>query len=192
MHAAPLIYITSSPSTSTEKLLVARHLVNIVPHTSSHPPILVDGHVSTGEDVAFQIEHKAAFGIEVTLSKKARQSIVIVTDSLGVEGLHARTVGDVLREKARRGGKVFVPVVLMDSAEEDGGDVGSAEGDEARPVELLDAETLKFGTEEEIVIDVAGLRAEEVAAKIARWVWWVGEFMSWGNADGRDEEELEE
>jgi hypothetical protein len=33
--------------------------------------------------------------------------------------------------------------------------------------------------EEEILMDVTDLRPEAAAAKIARWVWWVGEFMCW-------------
>lgn len=37
------------------------------------------------------------------------------------------------------------------------------------------------GLETELVLDIASLAPEEVAGRIARWLWWVGEFMSWGD-----------
>jgi hypothetical protein len=110
--------------------------------------------------------------IAIMFAERPRRSIVVITDAA-----HG-TVGNVYRDAARRSGRVVIPVMLTNGED-------SNEGRE-------ETEQLRFSTNEEIAIDVAGMETEDVAAKIARWVWWVGEFMSWGDdADGREQEEEE-
>jgi hypothetical protein len=190
-YAAPLILLLSSPK-DIDKLPIARHLLNLLPHTIAYPPLLVgENEVVRNEDAQDNICVRV---LEQQISAaQTRRSVVVVTAA--ADELLTDMAGNVYRDAARRCGRVFVPVVLVNGA-------GREESGPSEALSRMDVddgaksreegERLSFGTDEEVVLGVTGMKTEDVAAKIARWVWWVSEFMSWGAQDAyRCEEECE-
>ncbi|KAF2685742.1 hypothetical protein K458DRAFT_300123 [Lentithecium fluviatile CBS 122367] len=196
IHPAPVIYINAYPG--IDKLTIARHLLSLLPHLSSHPP-LINNHTLIDPVTApyprthpdYQAHRKAAreraFETFV-LPEHMRRRTIIFTDWQAPNKPRAVTAEEY-RDVARWSGRKLIPIILTIDEEENCRRVVGKERREGGKAKQVNPERLKairrefkllrFGTEEELVLDVTGMRAEEVAGKIARWVWWVGEFGGW-------------
>jgi hypothetical protein len=126
MHSAPIVYINGYFDTG--KLAIAQHLLSLLPHSSSHPPVLIDNHTLidpvatkyTRDHPEYQSHRKAARTRafeEHVFAEEMRHRTVIFTDWEATDKSRLGLVEEY-RDAARRSGRAFIPVVLTGSTEE--------------------------------------------------------------------------
>jgi hypothetical protein len=161
MYSAPLVSITAP--TTTDVKSITRTLIPLLRASSSRTPILIEYdslHEEPMEDL---------------------NRILLFTH-------HGRISVAHYQKAAHRNSRKFIPITLTcaagrGSGSEDSEPEAEADAEDAAKMDTGVGDSLGYGTEKELVVDVGGMSAEEIAGKIARWVWWVGEFMSWDDEE---------
>lgn len=194
MHAAPLLYVCAHPATASRKAPIIKSLLGLLHTISARPPILIDADFSALDKrvvrPAVQCEHEEALPLKEYVDVPETLDQIVVSAGLATRPRNTRSALSEHQHAARRSGRVFVPIILS------AGDEGSPEsiasspsadehppapegmqGDEERHPHFY------FNCETKLELDITCMTADEAAGKIARWVWWVGEFMSWEEDD---------
>lgn len=185
MYPAPLLHIhthettSASINTATEidVAAITQSLLPLLRASSAFEPIAMTTNSTNQTDISMGHENNNVLN---------HRRILLFTNSSPASA--STSINDVhaCERLARNNARAFIPItlrsgVLCDSGratpssvstveEEDGARDGVFGGGAVAPGEV---------NEKELVLDVDGMTPEEVAGKIARWVWWVGEFMSW-------------
>ncbi|KAF2641222.1 hypothetical protein P280DRAFT_506829 [Massarina eburnea CBS 473.64] len=165
MYPAPVVSISGAPGIDIET--IADHLLLILQSSSVRAPLLAkNNHQPTSiEDASFV------------------NRIVLFTHHQTTECISIDAVNE-FQTIAKKTARTFIPIALTAStAGSDSERTSGAKEEEEEEEEEEDVATkprvLTYGLEKELVLDVSQMSPEEIAGKIARWVWWVGEFMSW-------------
>lgn len=189
MQPAPLIYINGYPGSG--KRTISRHLPSLLPAN----PVLVDNDTANNDcgrshpdSVINDKADRQRTHTKYIEAQDMKQRIVIFTGcTTSKEG--DREAALEYAKAAAKTERAFIPILLQIGLEENIRRVGVKERKVGANMKTTDPESIaetsrkfelmRFGVEKELVLDVTELSPEEAAGKIARWVWWVGEFMCW-------------
>jgi hypothetical protein len=182
-----LIYVNAFPGTG--KLTTARALVSLLT-TQTIPTLLLDNHTLIDPVAArFSRDHPEylherkkerdrAFAKYVE-GEMWSDRVVVCTD-FRADGDGDDGVAGEYQRAARRAGRLFVPVCLTCGAEENLRRVVSEERKCGGTTKLLDPEEVRsmrgryelyrFGVDEELMLDVTEMAAENVAVIILGWI----------------------
>ncbi|PVI07039.1 hypothetical protein DM02DRAFT_383975 [Periconia macrospinosa] len=176
MFSAPLIHIRTQPGSETDTSAITQNLLPLLHSSSSFEPVLLKTTTPNGSDTTQDIQPTTEDG------PINNRRIMLFTDPTNTHQT-LTTCQQVARSTAR----TFIPVTLLSKTPATSGrttpnsmsDSSIVNEEEVGDENCVGVVSGGSGSERELVLDVTSLAPEEVAGKIARWVWWVGEFMSW-------------
>ncbi|KAF1956689.1 hypothetical protein CC80DRAFT_492209 [Byssothecium circinans] len=157
MFSAPLISLSGPAGTDLDA--ITQKLMPFLRASTSRAPILASDQ-----------DYRTSPAID---HPSSNNRIVLFIDERSTERLSLDAVSKY-QAIAKKNARTFIPVALTSAAATSDSETLEVEEDVGK-----EPEALTYGMEKELVLDVTGMSSEEVAGKIARWVWWVGEFMSW-------------
>ncbi|PSN62752.1 hypothetical protein BS50DRAFT_680100 [Corynespora cassiicola Philippines] len=185
----PLIYLNAYPGTG--KLTVCQELAKLL---GPSLVTIVDNHTLANpvarrlfpNDIEYEMEKQKERQhifdeIVESENKDVRGKVVVMTD-FQIDNKLGRSVTAEFAEAAERAGRLFVPIVLTCSLEENIRRITSENRRHGRTAKLIDPgtlgaircehESLMFEQDGDYVLDVSDMAPQKVARKIVYWAIW--------------------